>query len=149
MNTPSPGDPLGYDVLVDEHDLDPTGRSATGEELVLAAIPHRLTCERLPMIGAPDDYVPFGIDVRLWVGEATTAADLTGKIPLADEALQRDERIASTSIAIDFAPAGTTFDDGATVTLIMRVTFTTVTGVTLSRVLGISAVTVAFLAQVP
>lgn len=137
---PSPADPLGYDVLIDEHDLDAGGRSATGEELVLAAIAHRLTCAQLAMVDAPDDQVDYGVDVRRWVGEALTQSELAARVPLIDEVLHRDPRIAATRLTLTRGPAS------ADASLILDVTATLVTGQTISRVASISAVSVEFLA---
>lgn len=146
MTAPSVSDPLGFDVLVDEHDLDPTGRSATGLELVQAAIVHRLTQEKLAMIGAPDGEIDFGINVRTWVGEATDAASLDAKTPLVDEVLHRDPRIASTTVTISQAPAGITLSDGSAASILLSVFVTTTTGATIDRIVGVSGVSVEFLA---
>jgi hypothetical protein len=136
----SAADPLGYDVLVDEHDLDPSGRSASGVELVLAAAAHRMTCAQLAMVDAPDGQIDFGIDVRRWVGEATTADAITAKLPLLDEALHRDPRIAATRLQLD------AITSGADASISLRLQLSLVTGETLSRIVSISAVSVAFLA---
>lgn len=140
-------DALGYDLLVGPLDLDPTGRDATGLELIEADIVHRLTCAQIDLIDAPNGVVDFGIDVRLWVGEALTPDDAPGKVPLIDEVLHRIEGIASTQIDVSVAPAGTTFDGGADVDLLIAIVYTTTTGEVLSRVVGVSAVSVEFLSQ--
>lgn len=144
---PSPTDPLGYDVLVDANDLDPTGRDATGEELVEAAIAHRLTTDRIDLIDAPNGRVDFGVDVRRWIGEAFADGDEANKSRLLDEVLQREDAISQTQIVVSTAPPGTTFDDGSTVDLTIAIVATLRTGAVLSRVLGVSAVTVDFLSQ--
>ena len=136
----SAADPLGYDVLIDEHDLDPSGRSATGVELVLAAAAHRMTCAQLAMVNAPDGQIDFGVDVRLWIGEATTRANLVAKLPLLDEVLHRDPRIAATETSI------LSVIDGPDASIALRLTLTLTTGQTISRVVSIDAVTVQFLA---
>lgn len=143
----SPADPLGFDVYVGPLDLDPTGRSATGLELVEAAIVHRLTCEKIDLIDAPNGEIDFGVDVRKWVGEVTTPDDAPGKVPLIDEVLHRDLRIASTVVDVQIAPPGDALSDGSTVALLIYVTATTTTGAVIDRIVGVSAVSVEFLSQ--
>lgn len=151
--TPSPSDTLGYDAFIggDADDLAPNGRSATGLELLDASLLHRLQCETLLCIDAPDGEIPFGVNVRLWVGEAMDAASLDAKVPLVDGALQLDPRVAQvTGISIKPAPAGITIagTDGA-VEILLYFTVITITGAVISRIVGVSEVSVAFLAQVP
>ncbi len=139
MTAPSPADPLGYDAFLDE-DLDAGGRSATGLELVTNAIPHRLMADDLLCIDAPGDRIPFGVDVRKWVGAAVTQDDLDAKIPLVDAALHLDERIAATRITMGLQPAS------SLVAFTIGIEALTVTGEVISRVVGVSSVSVAFLA---
>jgi hypothetical protein len=157
MTAPSPADPLGYDAFIGgpADDLAANGRSATGLELLDASLLHRLECETLPCVDAPDGVIPFGINVRLWIGEATDAASLDAKIPLVDGAFQLDPRVAQTS-GISIAPAapGTTVQVAgvdAAVAIVLSFTVTTITGATLSRIVGVTDLptnAVAFLAQV-
>lgn len=140
-STPSPADPLGFDAYLDD-DLDAGGRSATGFELVANAIPHRLMADTLPCIGAPNDAIDFGVDVRKWIGVATTQEDLDARIPLVDAALQLDPRIASTQIVMLLGAAA-----GGLVDFAISITWLTVTGVVVSRIVGVTSVTVAFLAS--
>lgn len=145
----SPADPLGYDmayiVTAAGIDLDPSGRAATGLELVDAAIVARLTCESLPLIGAPDDSVEFGDDVRKWIGEP--ASSVATKGPRVGMVLMRDERIPRAVATVSAADPGTTFPGGAAVDITIAIDVTTSTGAILSRVVGVSRVTVAFLAS--
>ena len=147
MSAPSPDDPIGYDLLVDENDLDPTGRDASGEELALAAIVHRLTTDQIDLIDAPNGRVDFGKNVRLWCGEAITSDDAAAKGQLLDEILQRDDAIAKTQIDVSIAPPGTTFEDGGNVELTIAIIATLRTGAIINRVLGVNSVTVDFLSQ--
>ncbi len=152
MIAPSPADPLGYDVYLDE-DITGNGRSATGAELVANAIPHRLMADTIPQIGAPNGVKDFGVNVRLWIGEPLTfradgsSPELDAKVALVDAALHRDPRIAFNDIAITKAPPGATLADGSQAMIQLAITTTTVTGVTISRIVGVSAVSVGFLAS--
>lgn len=143
MTAPSPADPLGYDVAVLD-DLDPTGRSATGLELVDASVLNRLQCDELEVIDAPTGRVPFGVDTRKWIGEPLT--NPRGKIPLIDAALQGDPRIAKVDRIDVRRIVGTALSDASMATLAIDLTYTTIDGQTVSRVVGVSEVTVEFLA---
>ena len=146
MASPSPADPLGSDFLVTD-DLEPSGRSATGLELVLAAVRHRLMCAKLPLIGSPNDEVDFGVFAPGWVQEATTDQSASAKAPLISIAVQRDERVARCDVTCSLAKTGPRLRDGSRVAIMANIKITTVTGVVLSRVLGISGISVDFLAQ--
>jgi hypothetical protein len=149
---PSPNDPLGFDAYLDE-DLAPNGRSATGEELVANAIPHRLMADTLPCIDAPSGVKEFGVNVRRWAGEPLTfradgtSPQLDTKVAQIDAALQRDPRIAKNTIVLSQAPPGTTLTDGSQAVFQIALTSTLITGATVSRVVGVSAVSVGFLAS--
>lgn len=152
MASPSANDPLGFDVFLDT-DIDANGRSATGAELVANAMPHRLQADTIPCIGAPNGVKEFGVNVRNWIGEPLTfredgtSPELDAKVALVDAALQRDPRIASNVIAITKAPPGTALADGSKAEIIITITSLLVTGATVSRVVGVSAVSVGFLAS--
>jgi hypothetical protein len=152
MSTPSPADPLGYDAYLDT-DLAPNGRSASGEELVAFALLHRLMADTIPQIGAPNGVKDFGVNARLWVGEPLTfradgtSPELDAKVALVDAALHRDERIAFNEIAITRAPPGAFLADGSQAVIQIGITTTTVTGVTIARIVGVSSVNVGFLAS--
>jgi hypothetical protein len=149
---PSPADMLGFDAFLDE-DISPNGRSATGAELVANAIPHRLMADTIPLIGAPNGVKEFGVNVRRWVGEPLTfrpdgtSPELDAKVAQIDAALHRDPRIAQNQIVLTKAPAGSTLTDGSQAQILITITSTLVTGVTVSRVVGVSAVSVGFLAS--
>lgn len=147
MSIASPADPLGYDMRYTGGDLDPTGAAATGEELVDEAIIDRLTDGKLSMIGAPNDEIEFGEDVRLWVGAAVTPASVAAKGPLLAIVLQRDQRIARADVLVSVATPGTSFADGSLVDITIEITAVLSTGAVLDRIVGISQVTVDFLAQ--
>lgn len=138
----SASDPLGYDVKVGS-DLDPSGRSASGLELVLDAMLHRLTCGRLLLTGAPDDQAEFGEDVRTWVGEAQTQDVLDRKAPILEEVLRRDPRIANITLSLSLA-AG---DDDSRFRFLIRVSAITIRGQSIDRIVGVSQLTVEYLAQ--
>lgn len=141
MTTASPLDPLGYDVKVGL-DLDPSGRAATGLELVEDGMLHRLSQGSLLLTGAPDDQVEFGEDVRAWVGEALVDGEIESRAPLVELILRRDPRIANVSVVLSLL----TPDDAPEVNFTIAVQATTVSGQSISRVIGVSSLTVAFLA---
>lgn len=133
---------LGFDAKVGE-DLDPSGRNASGLELVADGMLHRLSQGRLLQTGAPDDQVDFGEDVRTWVGEAVTQDVLDSKAPRLEEVLRRDPRIAGVTLSIQL----TTGDDASRYRFLINVSAVTVRGQTIDRIVGVSAISVEFLAQ--
>lgn len=140
-------DLFGIDVYVGPDDLDPTGRDASGLELVEADVIHRLTTDQIDLVDSPNGVVDFGINVRRWVGEAIRPEDASAKNPLVDEVLHRIEGVASVNVNVAVASPGTAFTNGGNVDLTVDIIITTTTGEVLSRTLGISSITVAFLAQ--
>jgi hypothetical protein len=149
---PIPADPLGFDAFLDT-DISATGRSATGAELVANALPHRLMADTIPQVGAPNGVKDFGVNARKWIGEPLTfrpdgtSPELDRKVAQVDAALQRDPRVALNRISITKAPPGATLTDGSQAVITILIDTTTVTGVTISRVVGVSAVSVGFLAS--
>ena len=137
----SAADPLGLDMKVGA-DLDPSGRSATGIELVQDAILHRLQEDRLSMVGAPGDEIDFGVDLRKWIGEALSDDALAAKTPAVEEALRRDVRIADIRLKI----TKTTGADAARWALRVAVRAVAISGETIDRIVGVSQVSVEFLA---
>lgn len=142
MNVPNPGDPLGHDMLV-RLDLDPTGRSATGEELTEDAILHRLMADTLPLIDSPHGVQEYGEDVRRWVGEAMDAASASLKGQRLKIILERETRLLAGSIRCTVTP--TPLDE--TYALRIDISARTTTSRPIALVIGVSAVTVALLAQ--
>lgn len=138
----SASDPLGYDVKIGS-DLEPSGRSASGIELVADAMLHRLSQERLLMTGAPDDQVDFGEDVRTWIGEAVTQDVLDERAPRLEEVLRRDPRIASVTLSLQLV-AG---EDASKYRFLINVSAVTIRGQTIDRIVGVSQISVEFLAQ--
>jgi len=139
----SPDDPYGWDVYLRE-DIDPTGRSASGVELVRNAIYHRLTTDKLLLVDSPDDgYVDFGVNVQAWVNGPLTQDEASAKAPRLALAIQEDARIdpASIQVSIDVQGAGAEYQ------LIISVSCRTTTDLPVSLVLGVSGVTVALLSQ--
>ncbi len=137
----SASDPLGFDFKVGA-DLDPSGRSATGLELVQDALLHRLQEDRISMVGAPGDEIDFGVNVRKWVGEALSDDALAAKTPAVEEALRRDVRIADIKLKITKATGA----DAARWALRIEVYAVTISGETIDRIVGVSQVSVEFLA---
>lgn len=84
--------------------------------------------------------------MRSWVGEALDDAALAAKGPRLSLILQRDQRIARADVQVRRASPGTTFDDGSAVTIEIEIAVTTTTGATLDRIVGVSQITVEFLA---
>ncbi len=141
-NTPSPADPLGYDVYV-RTDVDGAGRSATGLELVEHGMLHRLQEDTLLQTDAPNDEVEFGENLRLWVGEALTQDEIQRRSPRIEEVLRRDPRIATIAVSASI----TTGDDASRYRFTIRVFGQTTRGQAIDRIIGVSAITVEFLAQ--
>lgn len=140
-------DPLGFDGHFIDGDLDPSGRDASGVELVDEAVLRRLTCEQLYLIdGAADGLVDFGINVRKWAQEAVTRESLAAKPPIVEDAVRRDPRVAGATASVQLAD-GETFADGERVSYTIALRYTTITGITLDRIVGVSAVTADFLSQ--
>lgn len=142
MSAPTPADPLGYDVHVRD-DLDPTGRSATGDELLEAAMLHRLQSDRLLLTGAPDDEVEFGENVRRWVNETVNAEELSARAPRIEEVLRRDPRVASAAVSLRLLPPDGTHRHRFAIHL----SVVSVRGTLIDRIVGVSALTVEYLAQ--
>lgn len=134
-------DPLGFDMKVGT-DLDPSGRSATGLELVADALLHRLQQGKLLMIEAPDGQIDFGVDVRTWIGEALSQEALSARGPIVEEVLRRDVRIADVTVKI----SKTSGADAARRAFRIDLRAQTVSGETLDRIVGVDQVTVEFLA---
>lgn len=139
----SASDPLGYDVKIGS-DLEPSGRSASGIELVADGMLHRLSQDRLLMTGAPDDRVDFGEDVRTWIGEAVTQDVLDERAPRLEEVLRRDPRIANVTLSLQLV-AGE--DAAKKYRFLITVSAVTIRGQTIDRIVGVSQISVEFLAQ--
>lgn len=138
MTAPSVADPLGLDAYLAE-DLDAGGRTATGLELLANALPHRLMADTLPCIDAPDDSIAFGVNVRNWIGVATTQEDLDARIPLVDGALHLDPRVASTRVTMSLPAA-----PGGLVAFFIGLEVLSITGDVISRVLAVPSDPQAF-----
>ena len=135
-------DPLGYDVKVGE-DLDPSGRSASGLELVTDGMLHRLQADRILLTAAPDDQVEFGDDVRKWVNEALSQSDLDARAPRIEEVLRRDPRLASVAVALSVAPTAV----ASRYRFLIAISAVTIRGQVIDRIVGVSQISVEFLAQ--
>ncbi len=138
---PSPNDRLGFDLWIGE-DMDPSGRNATGRELIINGALHRLTTDALLLAGAPDGYVEFGIDVRRWCGAAISQADASARGLLLVEVLQRDPRVETADVAVTVQRSGQLYDLTIDLTIYP-------TGGTdpIPLVLGVNAITVELLSE--
>lgn len=94
------------------------------------------------MVGAPGDEIDFGVNVRNWVGEALSDDALAAKTPAVEEALRRDVRIADITLKI----TRTVGADAARWALRVEVHAVTISGETIDRIVGVSQVSVEFLA---
>ncbi len=135
-------DPLGLDMRVDS-DLDPSGASADGLELVAAGMLHRLSEDTLLLTGAPDDQVEFGENVRAWIGGAVSQDSLNARAPRLEEVLRRDPRVASVTLSLRVTAGA----DASKFVFLIDVHAVTIRGQVIDRIVGVSAVTVEFLAQ--
>ena len=138
---PSPNDRLGFDLWIGE-DMDPSGRNATGRELIVNGAIHRLTSDLLPLVGAPDGYAEFGEDVRRWVGLALTQAQASARGVLLVEVLQRDPRVETADVVVTVTRASSLYD------LTISITIYPVGGSEpIPLVVGVSAVSVDLLSE--
>lgn len=142
MTTANPGDPLGYDAAV-ALDIGPTGASCSGADLVTNALLHRLLEDNLPMLGAPGDYVAYGVNVRRWVGEVTTQSRADAKGPELGMVVAREPRIDPSSIVVTLTvqPAGARYN------LLLAISARTTTQLPIALVYGITSATVERLAS--
>lgn len=134
-------DPLGYDMKCGL-DIDRGGRSASGAEFVADGMLHRLLVDLLPLVDSPSGYIEYGEDVRRWCGAAIGDEELSARAAGLGPILERDERILETTVT-----ATRTSAPGALLTFELAIEASLRTGETISRVVGVSAVTVEFLAQ--
>lgn len=136
-------DPLGYDTWLRE-DIDPSGRSASGIELVQNAIYHRITTDKLLLVGTDGDgFADFGENVQNWLNEPITQEIANARGPRLAVVIQRDPRIDQTSIqvAIDVQPRGALYK------LLITISCRTVTGAPIDLIIGVNEVTVDILSQ--
>lgn len=136
-------DPLGFDMKVGD-DLDPSGRSASGLEDVLDGMLHRLSEDKIAMTGAPpDDEIDFGINTRKWIGEALSQESIAAKAPRLELVLRRDTRIASITVKLTLLQG----DDASRRGFLIGVRGETTKAQPIDHVIGVSALTVEFLAE--
>lgn len=137
-----PGSPYGFDVDVDT-DMRPDGEACSGPRLVQNAMLHRLMEDTLPLTGAPNGVVPYGEDVRKWIGEVTTAAAAAAKVPLLVGVLNRDERLdpSQTRATISAQAAGELVD------LVIAISGALTDGTPVSVVVGVTKWTVELFSQ--
>ncbi len=133
-------DPLGYDMKCGL-DIDRGGRSASGSELVLDGMIHRLTTDDLPLAESPLGYIEYGEDVRKWLGASIGDEELAARAAGLQPILERDEAIVEATVT-----ATRTSAPGALISFDLSIQATLRTGETIRYVLPISAVTVEFLA---
>lgn len=125
-------------------DMTASGASASGVDLLAAAIPHRLQADTLPLVGAPGGYTAFGIDVRRWVGEVTSQAAADAKGPQLVVVICRDTRIDPGSVAAEVLFE---HDQGPLYDLLITITAKTTTARPIALVLGVTSLTVDILSQ--
>jgi hypothetical protein len=140
--------PLGFDAYVGPQpdgsvDLCPDGRSCGDVELVRNAIVARSMCESLVLTGAPGDVIPFGVDVRSWVGEAGDDDTAAGHQQELVIVYARDPRIDTGSIVVTITATPTNPEVDFTIAVSCRTT----TQRPIALVMNVSAVTVDLLAQ--
>lgn len=140
--------PYGYDVAIGptpsgQPDMDRSGRACSGGELVRNALIARSMADTLPMIGAPGGRVPFGVDVRAWVGSPMTDATRSQRQQQLVIAYNRDPRLdpGYTNIAIETTRAGSQY------AFAIRVTARTTEAVPIAFVVGVNALTVELMAE--
>lgn len=139
---PNPASPYGFDVDVGD-DLQPDGRSASDAQLVANEIPHRLSADQLPLVGATGDFAPYGVDVRAWVGETTDQELANAKGPLLVMIVNRDPRIDRGRTAVQLQVQ----QDGDDYALTISIQAYLTNGLPIALVLGVSAVSVDLLSQ--
>jgi len=137
----NPNDPLGYDMKCGS-DIEPGGRSASGVELVGDAILHRVTTKQLPLVESENGYIEYGDDVREWIGLGLTQEGIDAKAATLAPIIERDERVRQAEVS-----ATLTTSPGSMWAITIAVDAALRTGETISRVFGVSAVTVEVLAQ--
>jgi hypothetical protein len=132
---------LGYDMKCGT-DIEPSGRSASGAELVADAILHMITTGDLPMVESENGYIEFGDDVRKWIGLELTQDGLEARAAGLGVIIERDKRVRQVEIS-----ATMTTRDPTLWAIEIAITATLRTGETISTVFGVSALTVERLAQ--
>lgn len=140
--------PYGFDMYVGPVgggvvDMTSDGRSCSGAELVRNALVARSMTNEISMIGAPGDVVPFGKDVREWVGQATAEGDDEARAQELAIVYARDPRVDAGSISVVIAAtlAGSQYE--FTIAVDARLT----NGLPISMVIGVSSLTVELLAS--
>lgn len=72
-------------------DIDPTGRTVTGRELVAEALVRRLMTPRGRLMGDPD----YGLDLRQYVNADMSPRDIASLRSAVVAECEKDERVAS------------------------------------------------------
>lgn len=93
-------------------DLRPNFGVVTGRRLLAEAVARRITTPRGQLIDDPD----YGLDVREWLNDAMTPAQIQRLPALVDAELQKDERIVASTTEATFVNSTlhltVTIDDG-------------------------------------
>ncbi len=84
-------------------DLDPTGRMATGTQVVAESVYRRLLTPRGACLDAPDD----GLDVRAFLLLPLTPANQASIPGQIRQEILKDERVESAVVSADFTAPGT------------------------------------------
>lgn len=100
--------PYGIDVYLRD-DIDPSGRSSSGVELVVNDLLHRLQEDRLLLVGAEGGFVDYGRDVRKLAGKSLTADSAGQEGALLQIVLERDPRVDSMNVTVTAAQEGSLY----------------------------------------
>ena len=123
-------------------DMTPTGRNASGAELVRNGMIARSMADTIPMIGAPGGVRAFGKNVRNWVGAAWRDGDEEARAQELAVVYARDPRLDAGSIAVVIARQKA----GAFYSFTITVNAFTTTQQPIAMVLGVNAISVDILA---
>lgn len=77
-------------------DLLPTLGTVSGRRLLSEAVVRRITTPRGRLIDDPN----FGIDIRLWLDDDVTPADIQRRIRAVDAEIERDERVVNSTTQV-------------------------------------------------
>lgn len=118
------------------------GRACSGVELVRNGMVARSMADSISMIGAPGDRVPFGRDVRAWVGSAMTDSTAEARAQELTVVYARDPRLDSGSIRVVIATARA----GSQYAFTISVSARTTTAQPIAMILGVNSISVDVLA---
>ena len=143
------GDPLGFGLYVGPVpgggvDALPDFRGCSGLELVINKMVARSMAETLPLAGAPGGFIDFGENCPGWVGSPWTpgiAAQRATRLALVYGRIQALDPGSIVVAVTQGTGRGGQYDS------LIRVSARTTTGLPLSVVLGVSAISVDLLSR--